>query len=261
MSAPLTVPLGSPANRTRINLLTGDDYAPFTDRQLPNGGLFTELVDAAMVSAGPENGFGINWVNDWSSHFEPLLSNAFLDMSFPWIKPDCDADPASYRCANLVFSEPMFEMLVLLFTNTSNPMQFSSDEDVIGKTLCRPEGYATHFFDHRGRHWLRDAKISLVTPASPAACFELLAQGTVDGVVMNEFTGREKISAMGLQGTIEVALGKPIAIDRLHVVAHKAHPQADELIAIVNEGLVGIRESGAYQRIVDEHMTRIWAAF
>ena len=261
VSAPLTVPLGSPGNRDRINLLTGDDYAPFTDRQLPNGGLFTELVDAAMSGVRPEKSFGINWVNDWSSHFEPLLSNAFLDMSFPWIKPDCGTDPTTYRCANLVFSDPMFEMLVLLFTNEANPVQFTTEDDILGKTICRPEGYATFFFDHRGRNWLRDGKITLVAPEGPAECFEMLAAGTVDGVVMNEFTGREKIRELGLQDQVNVALGHPINIDSLHVVAHKDHPEAEALITLVNEGLAGIRESGEYQRIVDEHMTRIWAAF
>lgn len=261
VSAPLAVPQGSPGNRDRINLLTGDDYAPFTDRQLPNGGLFTELVEAAMSDANPEKGFGINWVNDWSAHFEPLLSNAFLDMSFPWIKPDCGTDPSTYRCANLVFSDPMFEMLVLLFTSEENPMRFTEDDDVLGKTLCRPEGFATFFFDHRGRNWLSEGKITLVTPETPSECFEMLAAGTVDGVVMNEFTGREKIRELGLQDEIDVALGLPINIDSLHVVAHKDHPEAAELIAIVNEGLQAIRANGQYQRIVDEHMTRIWAAF
>ena len=261
VSAPLAVPLGSPGNRDRINLLTGDDYAPFTDRQLPNGGLFTELVEAAMTDANPEKGFGINWVNDWSSHFEPLLSNAFLDMSFPWIRPDCATDPSTYRCANLVFSDPMFEMLVLLFTNEQAPIQFTDDADILGKTLCRPEGYATFFLDHEDRNWLRDGKITLVTPETPSECFEMLAARTVDGVVMNEFTGREKVRELGLQDHIDVAIGLPINIDSLHVVAHKDHPEAAELISIVNEGLAQIRESGEYQRIVDEHMTRIWAAF
>ncbi|MEM1372941.1 MAG: transporter substrate-binding domain-containing protein [Pseudomonadota bacterium] len=261
VSAPLQVPLGNPGNRDRINLLTGDDYAPFTDRDLPSGGLFTELVKATMEDVDPEKGWGVNWVNDWSAHFEPLLSNAFLEMSFPWIKPDCENDPATYRCANLVFSEPMFEMLILLFTNTSNPMTFTRDQDVFGKTLCRPEGYATFFFDHNGRNWLREEKITLLQPGTPNDCFEMLAEGEVDGVVMNEFTGRQKISELSLEGVVDVAAGIPINIDGLHIVAHKDHPEAIDLISMVNEGLDGIRESGEYQRIVDEHMTRIWAGF
>lgn len=261
VSAPLVVPLGNPGNRDKVNLLTGDDYAPFTGRDLPNGGLFTELVKAAMTDVNPEKGWGVNWVNDWSAHFEPLLSNAFLDMSFPWIRPDCDTQPDTYRCVNLVFSEPMFEMLVLIFTNTSDPMQFTRDQDVYGKTLCRPDGYATFFFDKDGRNWLKEEKITLAQPGTPNDCFEMLAEGEVDGVVMNEFTGRQKIKELNLEGIVDVAAGIPINIDSLHVVAHKDHPEAIEMISMVNDGLEGIRESGDYQRIVDEHMTRIWASF
>ncbi|MEM1302053.1 MAG: transporter substrate-binding domain-containing protein [Pseudomonadota bacterium] len=258
---PLVVPLGNAANATKINLLTADDYAPFTDRALPEGGLFTELVQVAMQEAAPDAGFAIHWVNDWSAHFEPLLSNALLDLGFPWIAPDCDSDPTTYRCANLVFSDPMFEMLVLLFTNTSNPMRFESDSDVYGKTLCRPQGYATFFFDHDGRNWLKDERITLEMPATPDDCFEMLAEGTVDGVVMNEFTGRKKIKDLELAGQVDVAAGLPIAIDALHIVAHKSHPEADQLMAMVNTGLETIKENGEYQRVIDEHMTRIWAEF
>ena len=148
-----------------------------------------------------------------------------------------------------MFSEPMFEMLVLLFTNTSNPIRFESDTDIYGKTLCRPQGYATFFFDHEGRNWLRDGQITLEQPATPDDCFEMLAEGSVDGVVMNEFTGRKKIKDLNLAG------------QALHEVAHKSHPDAEQLMAMVNGGLEEIKANGAYQRVIDEHMTRIWSEF
>ena len=261
VSAPLQVPLGNAAVRDRINLLTADDYKPFTDRSLPGGGMYTEIVQKTMEAAAPEEGFAIHWVNDWSAHHEPLLSNALLDLGFPWFKPDCEADPATYRCQNLVFSEPVFEVLTLLFVNTSNPIIFSREADMHGKSICRPAGYSTFIFDQGGRNWLRNSKITLDMPATIDDCFEGLAAGTYDGVVLNEFTGREKINSLGLQGQVDVAAGVPIAIDGLHIVAHRSHPQAVELMSLVNDGLSEIKANGQYQRIIDEHMTRIWASF
>ena len=259
---PLVVPLGNASvNANKINLLTGDDYAPFTDRDLPNGGLFTEVVQKAMTQANPDNGFAIHWVNDWSAHFEPLLSNALLDVSFPWIKPDCESQPDTYRCTDLKFSDPIFEMLILLFVNASNPITYTGTEDVRGKTICRPEGYATFFFDSEGRNWLKNNVIELVQPGGPDDCFEMLAEGEVDMVAMNEFTGRKKVKDLNLKGVVDVAAGLPLAIQGLHVVAHKSHPQADELLSVVNAGLRGIKSNGAYQTTIDEHMTRIWADF
>ncbi|MEL6915657.1 MAG: transporter substrate-binding domain-containing protein [Pseudomonadota bacterium] len=258
-SALLEVPFASPATREPIALLTADDYRPFTDRTLPGGGMYTEIVQRAMEAAAPEDGFAIYWVNDWASHHEPLLSNALLDLGFPWFKPDCEADPTTYRCENLVFSDPVFEVLTLMFVNTSNPVAFTEDSDLHGKSLCRPEGYSTFIFDADGRNWLEDDLVTVDMPKTIEACFEGLVARRYDGVILNEFTGREKINAMGLRGQVDVGGGRPIAIDGLHIVAHKAHPEADELIALVNAGLARIKEDGTYQRTIDAHMARIWA--
>ncbi len=62
-AAPATGPVvteGTGVRIERINLVTGDDYAPFTDRKLDKGGLLTELVHRAMQEANPAEGFAIH---------------------------------------------------------------------------------------------------------------------------------------------------------------------------------------------------------
>ena len=260
-AAPLIVTPGTAATRRKINVLTGSDFAPFTDKNLPHGGILAEVVQAAMEAAAPEQGFAIHWVDDWASHHEPLLSNALLDIGFPWFKPDCESDPDTYRCANLKFSASMFEVLMLIFVDNTHPITFNSDADLEGKTLCRPSGYSTYIFDQKGRNWLKNGYISLEMAASPGDCFRLLTDGKVDGVVLNEFLGREKIKELKLQDRVSVAQGQPISIDGNHMVVHKSHPEGDALLAVFEEGLRRIKADGTYQRIVDEHMTRIWADF
>jgi polar amino acid transport system substrate-binding protein len=260
-AAPIKPKLGNAATRQKINILTGSDFAPFTDENLPNGGILADVVEQAMKAADPKEGYAVHWVNDWGSHHEPLLSNALLDIGFPWFKPDCASQPETYRCQNLVFSDSMFEVLMLMFVSKDRPFQFTSDADIAGKTLCRPAGYSTFMFDHQGRNWLKDGKIKLATPNSPGDCFELLVDGEVDGVVLNEFLGREKISELGLKDKVQVALGQPISIDGNHMVVHKSHPRGPELLAVFEDGLKKIKEDGTYQRIIDEHMTRIWSEY
>ncbi len=263
-SAPVTrlsVAPGTAASATKINLLTADDYAPFTDRGSLNGGLVTEVVQKAMERAAPAEGFAIHWVNDWSAHLEPLLSNALLDLGFPWLKPDCVTTPDNYRCENFYFSDPMFEMLVLLFTNKNNPITFNSDADIEGKTLCRPKGYYTHDLDKNGRRWMADNKITLTQPASVAACFDLLMEGKVDAVAINEFTGRAAIKTQGLADRVTIVQSRPLSIEGLHVVVHKTHPRAQFLLDTINAGLRDIKKSGEYQTVIDKHMEQIWADF
>lgn len=245
--------------RQKIAFLTADDYAPFTDRNALNGGLVTEIVDAALKQSQGETGFDIFWVNDWSAHLEPLLSEALLDMGFPWLQPDCKQNPDRYRCANFEFSDPMFEMLVLLFTDRKRQFVFEEDSDILGRALCRPKGYYTHDLDKNGRNWLAEGKITLVQPVSVADCFEALQKGDVDAVALNEFTGRKAIKDLNLGDRVEIVASRPLSIEGLHVLVHKNHPNAKALIATVNEGLKEIKDNGTYQRIIDTHMSKIWS--
>ncbi|MEL7255370.1 MAG: transporter substrate-binding domain-containing protein [Pseudomonadota bacterium] len=259
-TVPVRIEPGTAAVRKKINLLTGDDYAPFTALSAHNGGLLNEVVDAAMDKADPDEGYSIHWVNDWTAHFDPLLSNALLDMGFPWIEPDCEANPEEGRCQNFLFSDPMFEMLILLFADASGSFNFTQDSDVFGKTFCRPIGYATHNFDENGRNWLKDGKIKLVRPRSVKDCFDAVLAGEADAVAMNEFTGRTAIKDAGYEDKIRI-IQQPLALEGLHVIVHKTHPQAQDMLTMINRGLRGIQEDGSYQAIIEDHMARIWAGF
>ncbi len=260
-AAPITVAPGTAATRKKITLLVADDYKPFMDRSLPNGGMVIDVMQQVMKAANPPEGYSFIWVNDFSAHLEPLLSNALLDVGVPWLKPACSSNPNAYRCKNFEFSDPMFEMLILLFTNRNNPIVFNSDADIVGKNLCRPKGYYTHDLDKDGRNWVADGKITLTRPNSVKECFELLLDGKVDAVALNEFTGRAMIKEMGVKDQVKIIDTRPLSIEGLHALVHKTHPRAKELIAMINRGLRDIKVSGEYQKIIDSHMTRIWSEF
>lgn len=244
-----------------VRVLTAGDYAPFTQRGILNDGMLTDVVQNAFNASEDVNSFKIHWVEDWSAHLNPLLTEAMLDVGFPWFKPDCQGDPSQYRCENFHFSDPMFEMLILLFTNKDNPVAFTKDDDMIGKTLCRPAGYFTHDFEKNGRNWISEGKVKLETPATIKECFDMLAEGKIDAVALNEFTGRTAMKDLELADTVEIVQSRPLSIEGLHVLVHKSHPRAQEMLDAANVGLRQIKDNGTYQRIIDEHMTLIWEAF
>ena len=252
--------LGSP-QLPRIKLVTGDDFAPFTDRSLMNNGLLAEVVTAAMTQAVGDDGFDTFWVNDWAAHTDTLMPAGLMEMTYPWAKPDCEAMPDTMRCASFHYSEPMFEYLILLFVDKARPIPFSTDADIEGRTICRPEGYSMHMLDQEGRNWVAEDKINLVSPVAVSKCFEMLANGEVEGVVLNEFTARDTIHALGLTDQIEPVQSRPVAIAGLHVMVHKTHPRAEDLLAVINDGLGSIKSNGQYQEIVNRHMESIWAKF
>lgn len=250
-----------------LQLLTAGDYQPFTDRALPAGGMITEIVDTALTTLKREAegpGHQISWVNDWSSHLNPLLVSKTFDMGFPWFRPNCEAydeldAPAKFRCDRFFFSKPVFEILVLFFTMNDSEFRFSSDADVVGARLCRPTGYFTFDLDKQGRNWVKDEKVTLIRPQTVEACFRMLARGEVDAVTLNEFTGRAAMRKLGMNSQVHV-VERPVSLLNLHVVVAKTHPRARTYLHYINSSLTYLRDSGMYDRIVDKHLSRFWGS-
>ena len=266
-AAPATTAAITTSATGGFSLLTADDYRPFTDRGLPAGGMITDIVRTALetqqkAASGPS--FEISWVNDWSAHLNPLLAKGSFDMGFPWFRPNCERyndldDPAKYRCDTFHFSKPVFEILVLFFTRSDANFQFSNDDQVVGKRLCRPSGYFTFDLDKGGRNWVKDEKVTLLRPQSVDECFQMLDRGEIDAVALNEFTGREAVRKLNMNDKVRT-IEKPVSVLNLHVIVPKSHPRAQALLGNVNAALQRIRESGKYGEIVERHLAEFWKA-
>jgi polar amino acid transport system substrate-binding protein len=252
----------------RLEFLTADGYAPFTDRALPNGGMMTHVVSASMdlIKEKADGGFGYNvsWVNDWAAHLNPLLITRAFDVGFPWLKPDCDkpADlsaDARYRCQKFFFSDPVYEVFTVLSVKSNSSITFARDEEIIGKTLCQPAGYSTYELDKGGRNWVKDNKVLLLRPQTIEECFRLLDSGNVNAVVTSDLTGKAVIAGLGLVGRVK-QLQRPLAIGTFHLIVPKTHPHASTVLYYVNTSLAKLRDSGEYDKIVDSHLSRFWAS-
>lgn len=244
-------------DNAELKLLTGGNFAPFTDQDWPGQGMITEIVNAAMETTPAPVTYSITWEDDWSQHLFPDLAEKKFDMGFPWYKPDCDATPDNERCANFHFSDPLVEILVLLFVREDQGFDYQSDADVVGKRLCRPKGYFTHDLDRPDRQWLTKGLINLVQADSPQACFEALLRGDVDAVTVNVFLGAQTIEEMGLRGRV-IPLDKPLAVEGLHVVISKTHWRGTTFLYRFNAGLAALKESDRYGQIVSKHLGVFW---
>lgn len=240
-----------------INLVTGSNYAPFTDLDWPGQGMLTEVVNAAFEVTPEPATYAITWENDWSQHLFPMLDSTEFDMGFPWFKPDCAGNPRDERCANFHFSEPLVDLVILAFARTADAMVFDSDADMHGKVLCRPAGYFTHDLDRAGRQWLTRGLVTLEQPATPEACFEMLLAGDVDVVALNEFLGVQKVFELGLTDRV-VPLDRSLSVEGLHVVISKKHWRGTAHLYRFNAGLAKLKQSERYNEIVSRHLTLFW---
>ncbi len=252
----------------RIEFLTADGYTPFTDRSLANGGMFTNIVSAAMDQIKDQPGsnfsYNISWVNDWSAHLNPLLITRAFDVGFPWIKPDCSkreelAQDARYRCQRFFFSDPVYEAFTVLFVKSNSSLKFARDDEIIGKTLCLPAGFSTYELDKGGRNWVKDNKVVVLRPQTIEECFRLLESDSVNAVVAPDLTGRAVIAALGLGEKVK-SLPRPIAIGTMHFVVPKTHPNASTILYYLNGAMAKLRENGDFDKIVDSHLSKFWTA-
>lgn len=240
-----------------IKIVTGSNYAPFTDQNWPGNGMAYELVNAAFEASPSPLPFSIVWENDWSKHLFPMLDSKQVDMGFPWYKPDCVAEPDNKRCTNFHFSDPIFDTLVLLYTRVGDGFKFDEDEDIFGKTICREKGYFTHDLDGPDRRWLTKGLVKLRRAKSTDACFKLLVDGKVDAVSVNEFLGASKIKELKLQDKVE-ALPRSVGAQGLHVVISKRHWRGTTNLYRFNAGLAKLKTSARYEEIVSRHLNLFW---
>jgi polar amino acid transport system substrate-binding protein len=263
-----TAPFQLSSMLKRIEFLTAEGYAPFTGRDLPQGGMLIDLLQEAMNSIKDQaNGafdYQVSWVNDWSAHLNPLLITRAFDAGIPWSKPDCNRPDsldkaAQYLCQKFFFSDPLYESVTVLFVRNDGSFNFERDEQILGKTLCRTKGWSAYDLDKGGRNWVKDGKITLMQPQRAEDCFRLLDEGTVDAVVIAELTGLAVSGAMGMGDRVHAA-SRPVNIETMHLIVAKTHPSSRTVLYYVNSSLARLKETGAYDAITAKHLEQFWGA-
>lgn len=245
-------PDASSVDERQILLITGGNYAPFTDEALPNRGLYTKLVETAFLRAAPEQAYKIQFVNDWSSHLDLLMPTLAFDGTFPWSRPHCEeaeglSESDRKRCETYNFSNPFYEVVDTYFARNGSGYETAmSHADFAGTTICRPEGWSLTHMDAVG---LYEPAITLFRPTEPDACFDAVANGTVDIVAIEAHLAVEAISRLGYTDEI-IENPNLAAIKGLNVMTHVDNPDGEAVLEILNRGLEVMQQSGEWRDIV-----------
>ena len=236
----------------QLVLITGGDYAPFTDEALPHRGLYTNLVETALLRAAPEQGYKIQFVNDWSSHLDLLMPTLAFDGTFPWSRPNCEeaaslSERDRNRCETYNFSNPFYEVVDTFFALEGTGYEETlSYADFAGATICRPEGWS---LTHMDAVSLYEPVITLMRPESPDDCFHAVMQGEADIVAIEAHLAVEAIGRLGYEHRI-IENPNLAAIKSLNVMTHKDNPDGEAILETLNEGLAIMQQSGEWRDIV-----------
>ncbi len=229
----------APLGFGQIELVTGNDYAPFTDEQLDSGGMLAEVVTRAfeMMDEKPIVEF-----LGWDPAYR-LTERGKFHGTFPWYHND-------ERARSFYYSEPLFDVLILAFTMKDAGITYTgAEEDLVGLRLCRPDGYFTHDLDQL----IADNVITLSQPERVVECFQMLRDGQIDLVTINEFTGMAEITRQGWTDEIS-AHEQAMAVQSLHMIFPKATRTGRTLTYRFNEALAALDESGELNEIIQRHI-------
>lgn len=230
-------------DRGTVRLVTGDAYPPYAGRDLPRGGMATDIVTRVFERAG----YRVELTRAaWSEGYAATVAGE-LAGTFPYMAGEARVDDFDG-----FVSEPLTAVLVRLFTRAADNFRYTGDADLDGMVACRPRGYFTHDLAP-----LVDAGvIDLLRTPGVADCFERLAEGRVDFVAVNRFTAAAAIEAADLDPRDFRMARRPFHRDRLHLLISPRTERPRELLSDFNEALAEMAMRGELHNLRIEHFVR-----
>lgn len=228
---------------SRIKLVTGNDYPPFTDENLPDQGMITEIVEKAFKKLNQP--ISIEWWG-WKQAFDATEQGHFI-ATFPWLKN-------KKRMQNFYYSRPLAPVLILAFVKKDSNIVFNKREDLHGKVFCKEEGY----YRHDIQDLLDSGKATLVTVPDKKVekCFEKLEKGEVDIVPLDELVAEGLLKKYGYNDKFK-ALEKALHKDTLHLIFSKRDQLACRNLKVMydfNQVVDEMDKDGDLEKIQRKHL-------
>lgn len=225
-----------------LRLVSGEDYAPYVGRDLPGGGMLTEVVIAALGQVDYQP--SLAW-QPWKRGYQATLKGSY-DATFPYLQ-------SAEREADFLYSEPLYSVSQRIFTRHGQMLEPDQLENFSGKRLCYPLGWLT---PQMLKPLLDSNRLSRHEPPDLTTCAKLIAMERDDLFIADVLLGQQAIRLSGIAATrFEISQGE-LSRYGLHLIVPRQHPRAAQLIADFNRGLHQLMANGEYQRIVETHRRR-----
>ena len=216
-----------------VLLATGDNYFPFSDTNMPDGGWSSSIVKAVFKSLDlPVELDVLPWPRayKWSKELK-------YDGSFPYVYSE-------KRAKDFYYSAPVNQIQAKLFVMDTSPIQ--SLADIGGKRFCLPKGFS---FNPGPEHPLYHYKLIRTQAEGALGCLQQVHKGWSDVGFINRFYTNHIIKRhFKFPHKIRI-LAPVVSSVPLYLIVSKQHPQGQQLIERFNQGLKNITLSGEQQKI------------
>jgi polar amino acid transport system substrate-binding protein len=218
-----------------VELVTGNQYGPFSDGRLHEGGMITHIVKGAYASVGRRV---IPRFMPWRRAFIGVERGHYAG-TFPHFY----SEELAY---DYYYSDPIYPIRQRIYVSPNRTLNIDSLKDLAGYRLCSPIG---HVLDERLQKLIDTATISIISPASIQICAGMLLRERVDFIVLDETVYEYTTPSLNLK-----AVGKPLETSGLFLLFPKNSPDSLTLLWEFNMGLNYLRDCGAFDSIIEFHL-------
>ena len=229
------------ASSETIHVVTGNNYPPFTDENLPKGGMITEIVDLVFKKVGYQAHIVFR---PWKRGYEETKKGVFV-ATFPHIKTE-------ERLRDFHFSQPINTVYTRVFVVKDSPIR--KLQDLTGRRICVPLGYGV---SERVDETFKQELNAGATPVDLAGCLRMMLSGRKDFFIINEINGwatvRKTFNTTEHFRTLDVIFKE----ETHHLIVSKTSADGKRVLHAFDRGLNQLREDGTLQMIINRHLKDI----
>lgn len=235
----LVLMLSTTSHAKTISLVTGEDFKPYIDPTLQNGGMTSEIIRQTFKKMGYEIKIT---VRPWKRGQSETLKGMFFG-TYPYSKN-------KERLKKYNYSIPLVEIEKVFFIRKDSGIKFEVDEDLKGLKVCRPIGWNLTEI----QKFIDKELITLKQPQTMAACFRMLNKGRVDLVNTDVYAGWKSINESIGSTENFTTLKKALATQGLYLIVSKTYPDGGKILEEFNQTLDQLKQKGIVEKIIQDHL-------
>lgn len=241
IAAVALLPAAQAADSNVVKLVTGNDYHPYTDKRLPEGGLATQIVKATFEAMGFET--EIEFL-DWQEGYDKAKEGYYL-ATFPYVvKPE--------RKRDFAYTTELFLVRPYIFWNVERKFRVIEFSDLYGKSLCVPKGWAVDLYL---QPFVGSGDIKTISAPTMRACFERLKDGSADLASVDRRLGVAMAKSIEDSRWVKSRRFVKDAFSN-HLLFTRAHPQADRWAKEFDRTFNRLRDDGTIYELIKAYYAR-----
>jgi polar amino acid transport system substrate-binding protein len=230
------------SSASRLQIVTGDNYAPYAAQYLPEGGLTTNVVKQVYKNLNEDVEIDLQ---SWSQGYSQTKTGQYA-ATFPYgSNPERDKE--------FIYSDSLFDMKLNTFSSPDSELDPTNISSYVGKTQCMPSDWTP---SPKFQPLVQSEQIKLEPAKNIAACAQMVIEGKADFFNADPEQGEAAIKRIGADASQIIVSAEAVDVKSLYMIASKSDPKSIEIITKFNTGLRMLKARGEYDKIVSIYQAK-----